>query len=276
MVHPRDLQNQTKDPESRPTYASEDHRWQAVVARDSAADGVFYYSVVTTGVYCRPSCAARLARRENVAFHSSCTDAETAGFRPCKRCRPKNAQHPRSPAKTAAKNTQLLREYMFIYFAIKQCSLGTVLVAATEHGIVAILLGDDPDTLAKDLQHRFPKAHCRRGDHDLGHTVAEICSLIEAPFQKHELQLDLYGTAFQQRVWQALRDIPAGQTASYREIAKVVGVPKAARAVAQACASNPIAILIPCHRVVRSDGGMSGYRWGIERKRALLEREYAS
>ena len=163
-----------------------------------------------------------------------------------------------------------------IRFAIGECSLGSILVAATGQGICAIQFGDDPDALVRDLQDRFPKALLVGGDQEFERLVAEVVGLVEAPAHGLDLPLDVRGTAFQQRVWQALRAIPSGSTASYAEIAERIGRPKAVRAVAQACAANPIAVAIPCHRVVRTDGALSGYRWGVERKRALLEREKAA
>jgi|ERR1035437_3766617 AraC family transcriptional regulator of adaptative response/methylated-DNA-[protein]-cysteine methyltransferase len=344
-------------------YTSEEDRWDAVVRRDGAADGAFYYSVRTTGVYCRPSCASRPARRENVGFHLTCADAERAGFRPCKRCRPNQAglaeQHAAAVAKACrlmesaadtpdldalaaaagmsrfhfhrvfravtgvtpkayadARRWRRVREelsrtrtvteaiygagfnssgrfyeksaevlgmtpthfragghHAAIRFACGECSLGTVLVAATEKGVCAILLGDDAATLRQDLIQRFPLARLIPGDRDFARTVARVVTFVEAPRMGLDLPLDVRGTAFQQRVWQALRAIPAGSRSSYREIAERIGAPKAVRAVAQACAANALAVAIPCHRVVRQDGGLAGYRWGVERKRALLERE---
>ncbi len=247
-------------------FASDEDRWSAVVDRNAAADGVFYYSVRTTGVYCRPSCAARLARRENVAFHDSPATAERAGFRPCKRCRP----HTTSPADRRAGGTTAIR------FGVRDCSFGAILVAATERGVCAILLGDDPETLVHDLQDRFPTARMIGGDTAFEQLVATVVGFVEAPRHGLNLPLDVQGTGFQRRVWQALREIPAGETASYRDIAERIGSPQAVRAVAGACAANPIAVAIPCHRVVRADGGLSGYRWGVERKRALLDREAAA
>ena len=344
---------------------SEDEQWAAVVRRDPAADGSFYYSVRTTGVYCRPSCASRLAKRENVRFHPTCADAERAGFRPCKRCRPNEAplaerqasaiakacrliedaeEVPRldilaaatglsrfhfhrvfksvtgltPKAYAAAHRTRRVREELArsdtmteaiygagfnssgcfyahssavlgmtpsdfraggagatIRFAAGECSLGSILVAASDKGVCAILLGDDPDALAHDLQDRFPKAKLLGADAAFERWVATVVGFVEAPRLGLDLPLDVRGTAFQQRVWQALRDIPAGSTASYAEVAKKIGAPKAVRAVAQACAANVLAVAIPCHRVVRNDGSLSGYRWGVERKRKLLEREAA-
>ena len=353
-------------PASKETLAAatvNDPRWAAVVARDPSADGTFFYSVKTTGVYCRPSCAARLARPENVRFHATCADAERAGFRPCKRCkpdqRPLDEQHaakvaeicrllesaetvphleelasraglsayhfhrvfkavtgltPRAYAAavrakrvrnelhrggtvTAAifdagynsnarfyeKSDELLGMTPSNYraggantqirFAIGECSLGSILVAASERGVCAILLGDDPDALARDLQDRFPRASLIGADREFEQLVAKVVGFVEAPALGLDLPLDVRGTAFQQRVWQALRKIPAGSTVSYADIAKRIGSPSSVRAVAQACAANLLAVAIPCHRVLRTDGALSGYRWGVERKRALLERE---
>jgi AraC family transcriptional regulator of adaptative response/methylated-DNA-[protein]-cysteine methyltransferase len=349
-----------------PSFATADARWQAVKRRDRAADGVFYYSVLTTGVYCRPSCASRLPRRENVAFHATCEAAEAAGFRPCKRCRPNEVSLAERQASAVTRACRLIEEaeeppsldalartagmsrFYFhrvfkavtgvtpkayaqahraervrdelaqratvteaiygagfnssgrfyaaspdllgmtptefrsggngasIRFAVGDCSLGSILVAATSKGVCAILLGDDPDTLVRDLQDRFPKAHLIGADAAFEGLVARVVGFVEAPAQGLDLPLDVRGTAFQQRVWQALRRIPSGSTASYAEIAQRIGRPKAVRAVAQACAANGIAVAIPCHRVVRTDGALSGYRWGVERKRALLEREKAA
>jgi AraC family transcriptional regulator of adaptative response/methylated-DNA-[protein]-cysteine methyltransferase len=347
-------------------FSGDDQRWEAVQRRDRAADGTFFYSVRTTGVYCRPSCAARLPRRENVRFHASTAEAERAGFRPCKRCRPNEAaladrqaaavaeacrlieQADELPSlDTLAKHAGLSRFHFHrvfkavtgvtpkayaaahrarrvrdelthsgtvteaiygagfnsngrfyatssdllgmmptefraggkgqaIRFAVGECSLGSILVAATGKGVCAILLGDDPDALVRDLQDRFANAELIGGDEAFEQLVAKVVGFVEAPARGLDLPLDLRGTAFQQRVWQALRAIPAGATASYAEIAARIGRPQAVRAVAQACASNAIAVAIPCHRVVRRDGALSGYRWGVARKRALLEREAAA
>jgi AraC family transcriptional regulator of adaptative response/methylated-DNA-[protein]-cysteine methyltransferase len=340
-----------------------DPRWVAVHTRDTRADGSFFYSVKTTGVYCRPSCGARPARPENVAFHATAADAERAGFRPCKRCKPDQPslaqQHAAmvtaacraieqaevaptleqlaaptglspfhfhrvfkavagvTPKQYAAahRNRRVRKELergasvtsaIFdagyntssrfyetaeqvlgmkpssyraggadseIRFAIGECSLGSILVAQSERGVCAILLGDDPDVLARDLQDRFPNATLVGGDRSYEQRVAQVVGFVEAPALGLDLPLDVRGTAFQQRVWRALRDIPAGSTASYSEIARRIGSPQAVRAVAGACAANMLAVAIPCHRVVRNDGELSGYRWGVPRKRALLERE---
>ena len=349
-----------------PRLSSDDERWEALKRRDRAADGAFYYSVATTGVYCRPSCAARLPRRENVQFHATAADAERAGYRPCKRCRPNEAPLAERQAAAVVKACRLIEaaeepprldelakgagmsrfhfhrvfkartgltpkayadahraervrsaltqratvtEAIYgagfnsngrfydaaadllgmtptafraggdgasIRFAVGQCSLGAILVAATAKGVCAIQFGDDPDALVRGLQDRFPKARLTGGDKDFEQLVAKVVGFVEAPSNGLDLPLDVRGTAFQQRVWRALRDIPAGSTASYREIAGRIGAPKAVRAVAQACSSNPVAVAIPCHRVVRTDGALSGYRWGVARKRALLAREAAA
>jgi AraC family transcriptional regulator of adaptative response/methylated-DNA-[protein]-cysteine methyltransferase len=157
-----------------------------------------------------------------------------------------------------------------IRFAIGECSLGSILVAATERGVCAILLGDDPEALAHDLEQRFPRAQLIGADAAFEQRVAQV---VEGPGTAAALPLDIRGTAFQQRVWQALSKIPSGETATYAQIAKAIGAPSATRAVAQACGANALAVAIPCHRVVRTDGNLSGYRWGVERKRRLLERE---
>ncbi|MBL4891129.1 MAG: bifunctional DNA-binding transcriptional regulator/O6-methylguanine-DNA methyltransferase Ada [Rhizobiaceae bacterium] len=344
-------------------FINEKDRWDAMVNHSAEADGHFYYSVKTTGVYCRPSCAARLALRENVAFHLTCDDAEGAGFRPCRRCKPDQPPLVERQATVIAKACRLIEQseeaptletlagavsmsaYHFhrifkrvtgvtpkayanahradkirrelsqsssvtdaiygagfnsngpfyatssktlgmtpskyrsggsgeiINFAVGECGLGSVLVAASKTGICAILLGDSPDMLAQDLQDRFPNAMLEGGDNSFEEWVAKVVGFVEAPQLGLDLPLDIRGTAFQQRVWQALRAIPIGSTVSYAEVARAIGSPKAARAIAKACAANAIAIAIPCHRVVRNDGAISGYRWGVERKRQLLEQE---
>jgi AraC family transcriptional regulator of adaptative response/methylated-DNA-[protein]-cysteine methyltransferase len=340
-----------------------DPRWVALSSRDRKADGAFFYAVKTTGVYCRPSCGARTPKPENVAFFASSEDAQGAGFRPCRRCRPDQAplaeQHARlvaalcrqieaadeapslatlansvamstyhlhrlfkavtgltPKAYATAHRAQLVRTELgrsatvsqaiyaagynssgrfyeesnrqlgmtprdyraggatvAIRFAVGQCSLGAILVATSARGVCAILLGDDPETLLRDLQDRFARAELIGGDAAFEQWVAEVVGFVEAPQRGLALPLDLRGTAFQHRVWQALQEIPAGSTATYTEIAQRIGAPRAVRAVAGACAANPLAVAIPCHRVVRHDGGLAGYRWGVERKRALLERE---
>ena len=160
-----------------------------------------------------------------------------------------------------------------ILFAVGQCSLGAILVAQSARGVCAILLGDDPAKLVRDLQDQFPKADLIGADRRFERLIAQVVGFVEAPAVGLDLPLDLRGTAFQERVWQALRDIPPGSTVSYAQIAERIGAPKSFRAVAQACGANSLAVAIPCHRVVRSNGDLSGYRWGVERKRELLERE---
>jgi AraC family transcriptional regulator of adaptative response/methylated-DNA-[protein]-cysteine methyltransferase len=340
-----------------------DPRWARILARDHSADGKFVYSVETTGVYCRPSCAARRANPGNGRFHADNAEAEAAGFRPCKRCRPDQpplseryaasvaeacrmiaqAEQPPTLAElaenadlsphhfhrifcavtgltprqfAAAQRTNKVRDSLAssetvtqaiydagfnssgrfyenatgmlgmtpgdyraggpdaeIRFAIGQCSLGAILVARSGKGVCSILIGDDPDRLARDLQDRFPRARLIGADSAFETLVATVVGFVEAPALGLDLPLDIRGTAFQQRVWQALREIPVGSTASYVDIARAIGAPKAVRAVAQACAANPLAVAVPCHRVVRTDGALSGYRWGVERKQALLARE---
>ncbi len=160
-----------------------------------------------------------------------------------------------------------------IRFAIGDCSLGAFIVAASEKGVCCIMLDDDPEFLIRELQNRFRHAELVGADRDFEDLVAKVVALVEMPKAATDLPLDIRGTAFQQRVWQALREIPAGTTLSYSEVAEKIGSPKSVRAVAGACAANHIAVVIPCHRVVRNDGSLSGYRWGVERKRCLLDRE---
>ena len=166
-------------------------------------------------------------------------------------------------------------KHQTIRFAVGECSLGSLLVAATAQGVCCVQLGDDPQALVQELQDRFPRAQLMGAENDFERTVAQVAALVEHPAHGLNLPLDVQGTAFQQRVWQALRAIPAGKTVSYAELAQRIGQPSATRAVAGACAANPIAVAIPCHRVVRNNGSISGYRWGVERKRALLLREAA-
>ena len=341
----------------------DDARWDALLARDTGADGRFVYAVRTTGVYCRPSCAARTPRRENVTFHATNEAARAAGFRPCLRCRPDDPPPSERRREAVARACRLIeaedsppslaalaeaagmspfhfhrvfrevtgvtpaayararraarleealpaarsvtgaiyeagygapsRFYaeagerlgmapsryrkggagVRIRFGVGACSLGAILVAATERGICAILLGDDPGTLVRDLQDRFPAADLVGGDTEFEAWMARVIGLVEAPGRTHGLPLDIGGTAFQQRVWQALRAIPPGTTATYADVARAIGAPGSSRAVALACGANAIAVAIPCHRVVRSDGALSGYRWGVARKRDLLTRE---
>jgi AraC family transcriptional regulator of adaptative response/methylated-DNA-[protein]-cysteine methyltransferase len=347
----------------RELVGNEESLWKAVVARDRNQDGIFFYSVASTGVYCRPSCPSRLANRANVRFHPSCEQAERAGFRPCKRCKPnepslrkahaaivaaacrriedaedtpsldtlaeasglstfhfhrifKSIAGVTPKAYAAAHRQKRVRNTLQgsgsvtaaihaagfnssgrfyassnevigmtpsdfreggrnaeLRFAVGDCTLGAILVATTDKGIAAILLGDDPEKLVHDLEDQFPNATLTGGDGPFEKIVAKVVGFVDAPDTGLGLPLDVRGTAFQHRVWQALQKIPAGETVSYSELATRLGNPRAVRAVASACAANTIAIAIPCHRVVRTDGSLSGYRWGVERKRALLEKE---
>jgi AraC family transcriptional regulator of adaptative response/methylated-DNA-[protein]-cysteine methyltransferase len=342
-----------------------DPRWASVVARDRTADGTFWYSVRTTGVYCRPSCASRLAKPENVRFHRTIADAEHAGFRACKRCKPDQpslekrlaatiaaicrqidaseqtpglselarsaglsvhhfhrvfksvtgvtpreyaAARRTGRARTELRKNQTVSRAIYesgfnsggrfyaatdgmlgmtpsnfraggvdteIRFAVGQCSLGAILVASSARGICAISLGDDPQALVRELEEQFPRATLVGADRAYEEIVARVVGFVDAPAVGLDLPLDVRGTAFQQRVWHALREIPAGSTATYQQIAARIGAPKAVRAVAGACAANTLAVAIPCHRVVRTDGNDSGYRWGIDRKRRLLREEGA-
>lgn len=240
---------------------SQDLRWQDVVSRNQAADGRFYYSVASTGVYCKPSCAARLAKPENVRFHASIAEAERAGCRPCKRCKPERI------ATASAQPAERIR------YAIGSSALGRLLIARSERGICAILPGRDDESLAAELRSRFPGADLLSDASGLELELAVIAAFVDRPRRGLDLPLDARGDAFQQRVWNALREIPAGATASYGDIARRIGEPRAAREVAAACAANPLAVAVPCHRVMKSDGSLSGYRWGVARKRALLASE---
>lgn len=344
-------------------YRGAEARWDAVVRRDTRADGAFYFAVKTTGVFCRPGCKSRAPRRDNVVFFETSADAQAAGYRPCKRCAPDGEptalQHARAMREAcrrieASDATVTLEElahdaglsrwhfqrvfksiigvspkqYALAYrarrlrdnlrsaetvtdaiydagygsasrayesingrlamkpsvyrngahgismrYSIAPCSLGWVSVAVTERGVCAIEFDDDPATLSERLRRDFPRAEIEEGGADLSSYVHHVVAFVDAPATGLDLPLDILGTAFQQRVWHALREVPAGDTISYTEIAERIGEPRAIRAVAQACAANKLAVAVPCHRVVRKDGDLSGYRWGIERKRLLLERE---
>ena len=347
-------------------FRDERARWAALASRNAEADGKFWYAVTTTGVYCRPSCGARPAKPENVRFYDTMEAAEADGFRPCKRCRPRErsdrerqkqivveacrameaAETPLTldqlaeaaglsryyfhrlfrsitgvtPSaygracrdqrlRAALPEAQSVTEAMYdagynsngrfyanadralgmapskrrakgageqLRFAIAESSLGAVLVAASERGVCAITLGDDAGALVDAFQSEFENAALNPGDAEFEGWVARAIAMIENPSGGCDLPLDIQGAAFQERVWAALREIPPGETATYSDIAQQIGAPKAARAVANACASNRLAVAIPCHRIVRSDGSISGYRWGVERKRELLRREKAS
>jgi AraC family transcriptional regulator, regulatory protein of adaptative response / methylated-DNA-[protein]-cysteine methyltransferase len=353
----------TKTPKPATPSVADDPRWARIIARDKTADGHLWYSVSTTGVYCRPSCPSRIANPKNVQLHDSLESAKATGFRSCRRCNPdgpsiqaenatrvaqacriieESEEEPsleeladtigRSPSYfhrlfkattgltpkdyAAAHRAKKVRQGLAsgntvteaiydagfsssgrfyekstdmlgmtpsqyragganeeIRFAVGQTSLGAILVASSKKGVASILLGNDPDELVRNLQDRFPKARLIGADRDYEALVARVVGFVETPGIGLNLPLDVRGTAFQQRVWQALQEIPVGETVSYAEIARRIGSPKAVRAVAGACAANNVAVAIPCHRVVRNDGSLSGYAWGVERKRVLLARE---
>ncbi len=340
--------------------------WAAVAARDAAADGRFFVGVRTTGIYCRPVCPSRLPLRRNVAFYATAAEAEAAGFRPCKRCRPNepsaasrqiaaieracelirrretvppladlaaaagisrfhfhrlfkqvtgttpgdyakthrmgrlarrlDAGEPVAPAIYGAGFGASSRAYaaapaglgmtpaerrhggagVAIRFATVATPLGWVLVAASERGICRVVFGGDRAELERDLRARFPAADIRPADAELRDWAGRVACFVTAPERQPALPLDIMGTAFQAQVWRALQRIPPGRTARYAEIAAAIGRPTAVRAVARACAGNDLALLVPCHRVVRGDGSLGGYRWGVERKRELLAREAAA
>lgn len=340
-----------------------DPRWLKIMNRDKVARD-FVFAVKSTGIYCLACCPARRPKIENISFYNTPTDAENAGYRACKRCKPNQLQGVNKLQPAIEKACRLLEQseeniplaelaelvglspfyfqrqfkaftgfspkhYMQNYranrvrealrnketnitqaiydagfqsasrfyhhaghmlgmtptvfkkggknmeirFAVAECSLGSVLVAATRKGICAVTLGDDPEVLVQNLQDHFPQAKLTGGDADFETLIATVITHIENPAQNFDLPLDIQGTVFQQKVWQALRNIPSGQTISYTDLARHIGQPTASRAVANACGANKIAVLIPCHRVVRNNGDLSGYRWGIERKRALLLKE---
>jgi AraC family transcriptional regulator, regulatory protein of adaptative response / methylated-DNA-[protein]-cysteine methyltransferase len=348
---------------SNPVFASDESRWQAVVDRDRQADGAFFFAVRTTGVFCRPSCASRAPRRENVEFFPTTDAAEQAGFRPCKRCQPTSlprelaiverackaldadpqqrmtlaqlgdAVHVSpfhlqrlfsrivgiSPRQyQAAQRAGVLRdalqrgrdvtrathdagfgspsrmyeavpaelgmtpsEYrrqgvgLTVHYATAATPLGTVLVAATDKGVCKIAFGDDADALVDQLAADFAQAERVEDTAKMEPFIAQVRAYLHGTRERIDLPLDIGATAFQRRVWDALRRIPYGQTRSYTEIAEALGSPRAVRAVANACASNPVALAIPCHRVIGKDGAIAGYRWGTPRKEVLLETERA-
>lgn len=337
--------------------------WAAVLARDPAYADRFIYAVASTGIYCRPGCASRLPRREHVRFFAAPAEAEAAGFRPCKRCRPdrggrtamlrtieaarqyldahldesitldrlarvvqlsphhlqRTFKHhvglsprryvearrlerlkerlregdtvSRATVEAGFGSTSRLYEQtdahlgmtpgayrrggagMEISYATAATPLGRLLVAATGRGVCAVTLGDNDAALEAALRREYPRATIEPAGEGLREWVEAIVAYLEGARPRLPLPLDLPATDFQRRVWQALQEIPYGATRSYRELAEAIGAPTAARAVARACASNRVALLIPCHRVVRGDGDLSGYRWGRERKRKLLELE---
>lgn len=344
---------------------SPEEAWEAVVSRDATSAGRFVYAVRTTGIYCRPGCSSRRPRRENVEFFPTFESAETAGYRPCKRCRPRSAEPssavrsvraaqeyldahldetvslerlaevvhvspfhlqrtfkryvgltPRGyvEARRAERLKEELREGdtvsragyaagyssssrlyeqadahlgmtpgtyqaggkgMRIEYATAGTSLGILLVAGTERGVCAVSLGDNDATLRADLHEEFPAARIEEGTPALASWLADVVAFVEGRTRDLALPLDVQATTFQMRVWRALREIPYGSTRTYGELARAIGQPTAARAVARACATNPAALVIPCHRVVPQGGGVGGYRWGAQRKEALLDLEAA-
>lgn len=338
--------------------------WQAVQTRDTAFNGVFVYGVRSTGIYCRPSCASRRPRREQVSFFQSCDEAEAAGFRACRRCQPRQAlsnsaqlelvqracslidaslEQPPSLAELsqalhfspshlhrlfkattgltprqyaagqrvqkfktrvktgddvttalyAAGYTSPSRLYegaaqrlgmspgiyrsggtgMTINYTIVDTYLGRMLIAGTARGICAVSFGEKDSALEAFLSSEFPAARLERDDRALQAWAAALVEHLQGKRQELNLPLELQATAFQLRVWEELRRIPYGETRTYAEVARAIGQPQAIRAVGRACAANPAVIVTPCHRVVRSDGGLGGYRWGIQRKQALLANE---
>ncbi len=347
-----------------PLIDEHEAHWAAVLARDVSQDGVFFYGVSTTGVYCRPSCGSRRPRRNNVRFFCTPEEAERAGFRPCLRCQPlalrpgdarvefvekvcryieEHLDEPvrlkvlsrkfgRSPFHLQRTFKSLLgispREYadtcrmrslknglqagrsvthsmyeagygstsrlyektdrqlgmtptlyrlgankLTIRYATVDSPLGRMLLAATDKGICSITFGDSEPGLLKTLRHEYPQAQFKRAEAVLHRWIGALLKQMFGEPQKTTLPLDIRATAFQRRVWQHLQSIPFGSTRSYSEVARAIGEPSATRAVARACAANPVAIAIPCHRVVRNDGSLGGYRWGTERKKRLLQRE---
>ncbi len=342
-------------------YVDDDARWRAVLARDPAADGHFYYGVTSTRIYCRPTCPARRPRREYVRFFEMPEAAENEGFRACRRCQPTLVSaeqqivarvldlldttettpslsalaelvdlHPThlqrvfrrftglSPrAYAAARRAERLKgrlragtrvvDAMYdagyrssralatqatgelgmspgayrrggagvrMTYGVAETSLGWMLVATTERGICALRFGESSE-LAAGLRAEFPEAELVEDPEVVASIAREIEAYLAGARSMPEPTLDLNGTAFQQRVWAELRRIPIGETVSYQELARRIGMPSATRAVARACATNPVALLVPCHRVLRADGALAGYRWGVERKRELLTREHA-
>jgi len=343
---------------------SEDDAWGAVLARDRALDGLLFYGVRTTGVYCRPSCPSRRPRRENVEFFESADQAEAEGYRPCHRC------HPRSPWGTPterrlrrameyldahldervtlerlgravglspfhlqrafkeavglspreyqdARRLEAMKERLRngedvgravwsagygsvrgaydsaaaglgmtpgqyrnggegvpIRYSLHETRFGHLIVAWTPKGVCAVMLGDDPDRLVAELQAEFSSAELARDDAGAADWVRPVLEYVEGTAPGLVVPLDLRGSNFQLRVWNALREIPIGEVRSYKEVAESIGAPRSYRAVARACATNRVALAVPCHRVVGSDGSLGGYRWGTERKRRLLEHEH--
>lgn len=340
----------------------EESAWAALEQRDARFDGVVFYGVTSTGVFCRPTCPSRRPRRENVRFFASASDAESAGFRACLRCRPtepaaaqslveraralldERSDEPPSlvslgemlgvsPAhlqRTFKRVTGLSpREYaqaarreairnrlrngagvadatydsgfgsssrvyedsgalfgmtpgrfrrgglgVSVTYGIAECATGKLLVAATERGVCFVAMGDSEEALSAELSLELPQADRSRDDEALATYLAAAAAYFEG-LPSEQPPLDLRGSEFQLRVWRFLKTIAAGRTATYSEVAEGIGRPGAARAVARACATNPVPLFVPCHRVVRNDGAPGGYRWGEARKQQLLAKERA-
>jgi AraC family transcriptional regulator of adaptative response/methylated-DNA-[protein]-cysteine methyltransferase len=343
---------------------TDESQWQAVLAKDARCDGQFVFAVSSTGIYCRPSCGSRRPRRENVSFFQSPELAEQAGFRACRRCRPREKRTvdvqvhmaqdvcriieenegetvslaalserlgvssfhlqrtfksvmgitPKDYAETwrvkrfkqGVRKGEAVTAAMYdagfgsssrlyetasselgmtpatygkggrgavINYAVAETPLGRLLVAATDKGVCSVMLGDSEANLKADLLEEFPAANIRHDDKRLRTAVNAIVDHLKSKSPRIDLPLDIQATAFQRQVWEQLRAIPYGETHSYSEVAKAIGQEKAVRAVARACATNPVALVIPCHRVIREDKSLGGYRWGLERKKRLLERE---
>ena len=344
-------------------FNTNDTRWRAVCENNSDADTIFYYAVITTGIYCRPSCNSRLPNRDNVEYFTTCDDAERAGYRACKRCKPTtiskaeettqkiiracriieksehsiklddlakqvgispyhfhrlfkkivgitpkqySSRHQAGRFQTNLRTSSSVTDAIYssgygssasaydkkrnqlamkpkayrkgaagvtIRYGVAQCFLGWVIVAATDRGICAVEFGDNAETLPEEVQARFPNAQLVKAGRGFETIIREVIDFIKSPKGTFQVPLDIQGTAFQQQVWQVLRQIKQGETMSYTDVAKRLAKPNAVRAVASACAANKLAVVIPCHRVVSKTGKVSGYRWGTERKKRLLESE---
>jgi AraC family transcriptional regulator of adaptative response/methylated-DNA-[protein]-cysteine methyltransferase len=307
------------------SFENDEHKWQSVVNRNPLGNGAFVYAVISTKIFCRPVCPARLPKRDNVIFFADPWSAASAGFRPCLRCRPETDSESLQSTRTStvtkacrsieangkvsldelAKEANLSKfhfqrifkavtgitpqQYKMGYhkpqksnlgrviFAVGPCYLGHILVAVSERGICAVDLGDDPELLVTEFQKRFSTAQIAANHPQFNNLISILGGTAESSrILEWELPLDIQGTAFQHRVWSSLREIPWGESRTYADIARNIGSPAAVRAVAKACAANPLAIAIPCHRVVRSDHTPSGYRWGLEKKMALAEIEISN
>jgi len=279
-----------------PSYSTNAQRWAAVVKRDRAADTHFFYGVISTGIYCYPSCPSKASLKENTVFFQTREDALKHGLRACKRCQsddepllvrqagivesacrliessPESVKIDERLGMNAKRYRQRGRG-MDIRYGFGSSRYGKIVVGITDKGVCCILFGATQKEMLDDLQSRFSNATLLRDSEYLEPIVASIVKKIDSPQSAIKLSLDIQGTAFQEKVWAALREIPAGATATYSDVASSIGKPKASRAVASACAANPLAVIVPCHRVVRAGGELSGYRWGVDRKRRLLKDE---